>query len=299
MCMGTLMLSVRWCGLQVRYQGVDWRDRGLWLCNEQRNPYEYILEDPIALAPMEVMFVKVKAGFVERRVSSALAATSYDHALNQTASVCPPPRFQMRLASLRADVVACRGESFRERHACMSSRECAAPPGQKPEYAACRVLGFPQMPVLIKMLAQGLMSVASRCGHATSACLRWFTILNQTDKPKTGLLPQSLYNITVVLANDSSDSNKLQYEQVPVAHNVLRRTVGTHTEIHSPGLLAAVHITVALSDSASRLFLMPTACMASQLRCQWQTWVAGVSVKCQMRLRAATVAGPCWVCTTE
>ena len=91
MCMGTLMLSVRWCGLQVRYQGVDWRDRGLWLCNEQRNPYEYILEDPIALAPMEVMFVKVKAGFVERRVSSALAATSYDHALNQTASVCPPP----------------------------------------------------------------------------------------------------------------------------------------------------------------------------------------------------------------
>ena len=120
MHMCTRLLSVLWRALQVRYQGVDWRDRGLWLCNEQRNPYEYILEDPIALAPMEVMFVKVKAGFVERRVPSALTAVAYDDAFNQTAEVRPP----CASSTPRAAVDSCRGDRRQKLHACINSTGC-------------------------------------------------------------------------------------------------------------------------------------------------------------------------------
>ena len=47
-------------GLQVRYQGVDWRDKSNWGCNFERNPYGNHYIDGGSLEVMEVMFVKVR-----------------------------------------------------------------------------------------------------------------------------------------------------------------------------------------------------------------------------------------------
>ena len=44
-----------------RYQGVDWRDKSNWHCNQRVNPYGEYYNDGVSLNPYEVMFVKVKA----------------------------------------------------------------------------------------------------------------------------------------------------------------------------------------------------------------------------------------------
>ena len=63
--------------LQARYQGVDWRDERNWGCNAAENPFNYAIEDPVGLAPMELMFVKVKRNILDLGSRSARAAAAY------------------------------------------------------------------------------------------------------------------------------------------------------------------------------------------------------------------------------
>lgn len=72
---------------QGRYQGVEWRDQSTWLCNNGMNPYQYVLEDSRPLAPMELMFVKVKDSFLKAGCDFARTAVAYDEWLNATAAV--------------------------------------------------------------------------------------------------------------------------------------------------------------------------------------------------------------------
>lgn len=80
-------------GLQGRYQGVDWRDQRYWDCNAGVNPFNNAVEDATGLAPMELIFVKVKHGWVQMAAPSATAAATYDEWYNRTATVrsytCP------------------------------------------------------------------------------------------------------------------------------------------------------------------------------------------------------------------
>ena len=76
--------------MQGRYQGVDWRDKDVWECNAAENPFNYARVDGVSLAPMELMFVKVKHNMVLLNYPSALAAVAYDDWYNQTAAVRTP-----------------------------------------------------------------------------------------------------------------------------------------------------------------------------------------------------------------
>lgn len=98
--------------MQERYQGVDWRDRGTWSCNEERSPYERILEDPVALAPMEVMFVKVNARYLDAGVPSARAASAYDDWFTEAAEV------RFRHTASRPPSRVCIAHVLRGEHSC-------------------------------------------------------------------------------------------------------------------------------------------------------------------------------------
>lgn len=75
--------------MQGRYQGVDWRDPRMWGCNGRENPFTYAKTDPVTLAPMELMFVKVKDNMLRLNYPSALAAVVYDMWQSHVAAVCP------------------------------------------------------------------------------------------------------------------------------------------------------------------------------------------------------------------
>ena len=45
--------------LMLRYQGIDWRDKENWACNERFSPYAEHHYDGLSLDPLEVVFVKV------------------------------------------------------------------------------------------------------------------------------------------------------------------------------------------------------------------------------------------------
>ena len=46
----------------LRYQGIDWRQKENWNCNERFSPYAEHHYDGLSLDPLEVVFVKVRAG---------------------------------------------------------------------------------------------------------------------------------------------------------------------------------------------------------------------------------------------
>lgn len=75
--------------LQVRYQGVDWRDEKNWGCNKQVNPYGANYLDGSSLEAMEVMFVKVKARLLDRGWSYMVAAEKFDEWYRATEAVRP------------------------------------------------------------------------------------------------------------------------------------------------------------------------------------------------------------------
>lgn len=77
--------------LQGRYQGVDWRDEGMWKCNAGLDPYAHVIEDAVSLTPMELMFVQVKASFVDAACPSTVAAAAYQEVLRVGTPVCPEP----------------------------------------------------------------------------------------------------------------------------------------------------------------------------------------------------------------
>jgi hypothetical protein len=77
---------------QVRYQGVDWRDRSNWGCNMERNPYGNHYLDGGSLEAMEVMFVKVKQRLLDQRWSYPIAASLFDQWYLATENVRPPLR---------------------------------------------------------------------------------------------------------------------------------------------------------------------------------------------------------------
>eukprot|EP00892_Ulva_mutabilis_P000758 jgi/Ulvmu1/10683/UM067_0008.1 len=76
----------------ARYDGVDWRDRQFWGCNGDANPFNYALEDPVGLAPMELMFVKVKGMMREVGCPSVRTAVAYAEWYDQTAEGAPTPQ---------------------------------------------------------------------------------------------------------------------------------------------------------------------------------------------------------------
>ena len=61
--------------LMLRYQGIDWRQKENWNCNERFSPYAEHHYDGLSLDPLEVVFVKVCAGSpangLTKRVSCA------------------------------------------------------------------------------------------------------------------------------------------------------------------------------------------------------------------------------------
>jgi hypothetical protein len=64
--------------LQVRYQGVDWRDKRNWGCNQNHNPTSHRELDGGSLEVMEVMFVKVKQHLIDQQWSYPVNAQLYD-----------------------------------------------------------------------------------------------------------------------------------------------------------------------------------------------------------------------------
>lgn len=64
--------------LMLRYQGVEWQDRSNWGCNGGMNPYLEFMNDGISLDPLEVVFVKVKAHFIDLGWSYARTAIKHD-----------------------------------------------------------------------------------------------------------------------------------------------------------------------------------------------------------------------------
>ena len=48
--------------LMLRYQGIDWREKENWNCNERFSPYAEHHYDGLSLDPLEVVFVKVRSG---------------------------------------------------------------------------------------------------------------------------------------------------------------------------------------------------------------------------------------------
>lgn len=75
--------------MQVRYQGVDWRDEANWGCNAERNPYGQFYLDGGSLEAMEVMFVKVKQRLLDQRWSYPVNAQLYDQWYQATSEVRP------------------------------------------------------------------------------------------------------------------------------------------------------------------------------------------------------------------
>ena len=64
--------------VQTRYQGVDWRDKSTWGCNQRENPFNGAAVDDVTLHPMELMFVKVKYWGIVNRYPSMRTAAQYD-----------------------------------------------------------------------------------------------------------------------------------------------------------------------------------------------------------------------------
>ncbi|KAG2498860.1 hypothetical protein HYH03_003052 [Edaphochlamys debaryana] len=60
--------------LMTKYQGVDWRNKSNWGCNQRYSPQSDLTYDGISLDPYEVLFIKVKQVLLERNVTSALTA---------------------------------------------------------------------------------------------------------------------------------------------------------------------------------------------------------------------------------
>lgn len=63
--------------LLCRFQGVDWRKKENWDCNQRMNPTGEKWMDGVTLSPHELMFVKVKDDLVHSTNSLALDAVKY------------------------------------------------------------------------------------------------------------------------------------------------------------------------------------------------------------------------------
>lgn len=60
-----------------RFQGVNWRDKANWGCNQRMNPTGEKWMDGITISPHELMFVKVKDHLLLSTNSLAIAARKY------------------------------------------------------------------------------------------------------------------------------------------------------------------------------------------------------------------------------
>lgn len=86
--------------MQVRYQGVDWRDQSNWGCNEERNPYGQNYLDGGSLEAMEVMFVKVKQRLLDQRWAYPTNAKLYDQWYQATEEARSLPPLSLMLLPL-------------------------------------------------------------------------------------------------------------------------------------------------------------------------------------------------------
>ncbi|KAK9810073.1 hypothetical protein WJX72_004380 [[Myrmecia] bisecta] len=64
--------------LMIRYQGIDWRDRRHWKCNQGFSPYAEHHYDGLSMDPLEVVFVKVKSYLLDLKWTGSTKAAKYD-----------------------------------------------------------------------------------------------------------------------------------------------------------------------------------------------------------------------------
>ncbi|KAK9841148.1 hypothetical protein WJX74_000759 [Apatococcus lobatus] len=64
--------------LMLRYQGIDWRDKENWACNERFSPYAEHHYDGLSLDPLEVVFVKVKSYLLDLQWQAPMRAVKFD-----------------------------------------------------------------------------------------------------------------------------------------------------------------------------------------------------------------------------
>jgi hypothetical protein len=63
------------------WQGIDWRDRKNWDCNERMNPNYDKYYDGISISPFEVMFIEVKARWLDLGELHCLYTAAPPHVL--------------------------------------------------------------------------------------------------------------------------------------------------------------------------------------------------------------------------
>ncbi|KAI3431515.1 hypothetical protein D9Q98_004565 [Chlorella vulgaris] len=109
--------------LMLRYQGVDWRLKHNWGCNEGINPYAEYMYDGVNISPFEVMFVKVKEFLLEAGWMTASSAKKYTawvrHETNLTANEYTLKRTMLRnmkILNMRARGSACFDFEFYKAH---------------------------------------------------------------------------------------------------------------------------------------------------------------------------------------
>ncbi|GMH41199.1 hypothetical protein BSKO_09109 [Bryopsis sp. KO-2023] len=73
--------------LMLRYQGVDWRRKENWNCNDRMNPYLAKNYDGVFVNPLEVLFVKVKDQHAEGHVGTSTLARKYQQWMEDEKSV--------------------------------------------------------------------------------------------------------------------------------------------------------------------------------------------------------------------
>ena len=65
------------CGTMRRYQGLDWRDRRNWGCNNKRSPVGQGLFEGGTLSIFDLLFVKVKASLIAAGDTTAQLAVKH------------------------------------------------------------------------------------------------------------------------------------------------------------------------------------------------------------------------------
>jgi hypothetical protein len=109
--------------VQVRYQGVDWRDNSNWGCNFERNPYGNHYIDGGSLEVMEVMFVKVKERLLAQRWAYPINAQLYDEWTQATQQVCAFGMMVMQAAACKPCCTSNVDTAFpKEAHIALASR---------------------------------------------------------------------------------------------------------------------------------------------------------------------------------
>ncbi|GAB4813085.1 hypothetical protein N2152v2_000131 [Parachlorella kessleri] len=85
--------------LMLRYQGLDWRDPSVAVCNGGANPLQPGFNDGITVDPLEIMFIKVKASMRAASWPHVATAVKFDQWLSATHQRNPALRIAVAVAN--------------------------------------------------------------------------------------------------------------------------------------------------------------------------------------------------------